>query len=302
MLLQYTIGHAVQWDAWLDLVDRHRPSAPVQRALLAAASQFFFAYADRLTQFTIDEYTAERERLLQGHEQRRVHLVREVLDGRDVDSDALGYGLDGYHVGVVASSGTAQTLRHVAHALDRRLLLVRVGQDRWWGWLGGDRALSPERADALRRLSAPAQETLGFGDEAFGADGFRRSHRQALIAHAAPRRGQPSGVTHYDEIALEALGASDPQAATEFINRELRGLQDDSVRSRRLRQTLGAYFAAGQNAAAAAAALGIHEQTVTHRLRAVEERVGRPVATRRAELETALRLFEHLQRAAPPER
>ena len=46
--------------------------------------------------------------------------------------------------------------------------------------------------------------------------------------------------------------------------------------------------------AAAAAALGVHEQTVAARLRAVEERTGRSVAARRAELETALRLREYL--------
>lgn len=56
------------------------------------------------------------------------------------------------------------------------------------------------------------------------------------------------------------------------------------------RQTLRAWFAVGHNAAA----LGVHEQTVAQRLRAVEERTGRPVASRRAELETALRLRDLL--------
>lgn len=72
--------------------------------------------------------------------------------------------------------------------------------------------------------------------------------------------------------------------------RELSGLDGDDTRAARLRETLQAWFAAGHNATAAAAALGVHEQTVAQRLRTVEERTGRPVAARRAELETALRL------------
>ena len=88
------------------------------------------------------------------------------------------------------------------------------------------------------------------------------------------------------------LAGQDPQRARAFVGRELRGIDGDDARSQRLRETLRAYFAAHQNAAAAAAALGIHEQTVAQRLRAVEQRTGRSVAARRAELDTALRLRE----------
>jgi PucR C-terminal helix-turn-helix domain len=50
--------------------------------------------------------------------------------------------------------------------------------------------------------------------------------------------------------------------------------------------------ASAQNASAAAAMLGVHEHTVGYRLRTIEERLGRPVIARRAELETALRLLD----------
>ncbi len=115
-------------------------------------------------------------------------------------------------------------------------------------------------------------------------------------ARQAERAGRRSGwlVTHYSEVALESLAATDEDAAGAFVARKLAGLEGDDTRSVRLRQTLRAWFAAGHNAAAAAAALGVHEQTVAQRLRTVEERTGRPVAARRAELETALRLRELL--------
>lgn len=76
--------------------------------------------------------------------------------------------------------------------------------------------------------------------------------------------------------------------------RELAGIAGADTRSRRLRETLRAYFSAGQNAALTAKRLGIHEQTVAQRLGAVEERTGRAVASRRAELETALRIEDYL--------
>jgi DNA-binding PucR family transcriptional regulator len=78
------------------------------------------------------------------------------------------------------------------------------------------------------------------------------------------------------------------------VARELRGLDGADRRTERLRRTLVGYFGCGQNAAAAAAALGVHQQTVGHRLRTIEERLGAPVHERRAELEVALRLREYL--------
>jgi DNA-binding PucR family transcriptional regulator len=101
-------------------------------------------------------------------------------------------------------------------------------------------------------------------------------------------------VTHYDEVALEALLGQDERRAREFAHRELVGLDGGDERSRRLRETLQAYFGSGQNAAAAAARLGVHDQTVSYRLRTIEERLGRPVTARRAELDVALRLMELL--------
>jgi DNA-binding PucR family transcriptional regulator len=93
---------------------------------------------------------------------------------------------------------------------------------------------------------------------------------------------------------LEALTSADRDAAREFVARELRALDADDNRTARLRATLTAYFRAGQNAAAAGAALGVHQQTVGHRLRAIEERLEAPVNARRAELEVALRLRDFL--------
>jgi hypothetical protein len=298
VLQQYRMGHAIQWEAWFELVDEAEPDPDARRELLERASRFFFDYADRMCRFATEHYTDERERVLRSHEQRRVHMVRELLDGRAVEPGALGYELDGVdHVGVIASGPeAAEAVRELAHGLGRHALIVGEAEETWWAWLGGRQAGGGREAPhddaldrALARLRPPPGVRLALGAGAEGADGFRRTHRQALAAHrAAMRRDEP--VVRYQDVALEALAATDREAAREFVAMELRGIAGDDTRSAKLRDTLAAWFASGHNAAATAAALGVHEQTVAQRLRAVEERTGRPVTRRRAELETALRL------------
>jgi DNA-binding PucR family transcriptional regulator len=290
----YRRGHQVQWEAWFELVEREEPDPERRRQLLQRGWRFFFDYAGLLGQMVTQEFLAERGRRLRGHEERRIRLVQEVLDGASVDSAELDYDLDGHHLAAIAwGAAGPDALRALARELDRRLLLVTVVEETWWGWLGGRSPLTPDQRQSLLRVRPPAGARLALGTDGEGPDGFRRSHRQAQQAHRAARN-RDAPVTHYDEVALEALAAADLPGAREFVARELEGLDGDDPRSRRLRETLLAYFAAGHNAAATAAALGVHEQTIAHRLRAVEERAGRPVAARRAELETALRLREYL--------
>ena len=241
---------------------------------------------------TLDEYTRERDLMLSDREQRRVHLVHELLAGNDVDPPPWG------------TTRPDPTSRSWPGATPRPRRLgwpaPRWPARSWWSasWMtrpGAGWAVPPRRdtTQRLARADLPGGAALAFGEDAAGTGGFVQSHEQARRAERAGRRsGRP--ITHYADVALESLAAVDEDAATAFVARELAGLDGDDVRSTRLRQTLRAWFAAGHNAAAAAAALGVHEQTVAQRLRTVEERTGRPVAARRAELETALRLRDLL--------
>lgn len=292
LLWGYRQGHRHHWEAWYELVGARSLDAGERDELLRRGWSFFFAYVDRLSDFVTDEYTQERDRMLRGQEQRRVQAVNALLAGEP--ADLPGYDSAGFHLGAIArGDDPTGALRELAAALDRRLLLVSVGETLAWGWLGATRAMTAAARSALSRWSPPPGTVVALGDETSGEDGFRRTHHQAA---AAARRARPEGgLRHYDEVALEALGSASPAEALAFVARELDGLDGDEPRAATLRETLRAYFAAGQNAAAAAAALGVHEQTVAGRLRAVQERTGRAPATRRAELELALRLRDWLQ-------
>ena len=288
----YRRGHACHWEAWFELVEGQGLDTKHRRALLAHGSDFFFAYATRLSHMTLEQYTRERDRMLSDREQRRVHLVHELLAGNDVDPTALGYDPAGSNLAFVAwGDGAPEAAQAAGAALARPLLVVGVLEDETWGWLGGSAA--PDTGQRLARADLPEGAALAFGDDAAGTEGFVLSHEQARRAERAGRRsGRP--ITHYADVALESLAAADEDAARAFVARELAGLDGDDTRSTRLRETLRAWFAAGHNGAAAAATLGVHEQTVAQRLRTIEERTGRPVAARHAELETALRLRELL--------
>ena len=294
LLRAYRLGHAMIWRRFFDEVERTAVDEEDRRETLAIASDYLFDYVDRLANMLTDEYTAERDRSMRSREQRRTQLVRDVLDGADPEPAAamgeLDYDLRLNHLACVASGADAEgAARGLARALDApHVLVVSIAADTVWTWFGRVRPF-----DLPERLSGPKGAVISIGDPGQGSEGFRRSHREARDAHRVALGGDGApALVRYDEVALESLFADDPDRARAFIARELRGLDGADARSRRLRETLRAYFGCAQNASAAAALLGVHEHTVSYRLRTIEQRLGRPVTARRAELETALRLAE----------
>lgn len=282
-------AHEVLWEAWAREVEAAGLDDPTRRSLLEDGSRLLFAYADRIARWTIDAYLQARDRALESFSQRQVNVVRDVLADRAVSPAALGYDLDAWHTAVVLWGPDPEAAaQELARETGRRLLIVNPGDETLWAWLGGEVRLA--RGQRPRATSAAR---VALGRDASGADGFRTSHQQATRAYAVARMGD-SAVTTFDDVALEVLMASDPPAATAFIREELGTLTGADERSRTLRATLRAWFATGHNAAAAAARLGVHEQTVAARLRVVEEQTGRPPRERRAELEAALRLHAYL--------
>nr|WP_239521334.1 helix-turn-helix domain-containing protein [Blastococcus saxobsidens] len=125
---------------------------------------------------------------------------------------------------------------------------------------------------------------------------MRLTHRQAWQAYRVARiKGQP--ITWYRKVALEALVLRDLPAVRSFVRQELGPLYGTAERAVVLRETLRAYFASGQNAASAAAVIGVHERTVAYRLRSVEKWLGTSITSVRDELSVALRLSELFQGA-----
>jgi hypothetical protein len=295
----YRAGHAVLQSAWLDAVEKHEPDPLRRRALVDCGTEFMFSYVDRCSAWVQAEYARERERVLRSEEQRRTLLVRDILEGRAGDATgALGYELAAEHLGVVAWGAEPEaTLHRLAGELDRRLLAVAVDPVTWWGWLGAEKPFDRSARKRLLRFDPPSGTAVAVGGPARGPDGFRGAHEEALQAQGIAVR-TTSPLTIYETVALEALGAQNEAQARSFVTRELGSLGKRDRRTAVLRQTLRAYFSAGQTASSTAALLGVHERTVANRLHAVENRLGHPATARRAEVETALRLEEWLSGTA----
>ena len=297
ILQGYRVTHRLILDAALERV--RDPAA------LRVTSRWLFTYMDWMTRRVSEAYRRERDLLVRDRERRTRQLVRDVLDDVPIDAARLSYALEQFHLGVVAwGEAPERALADAAEAEGLTLLTVSGTDGTAWGWLGGSRAdvvpaggehgPAGPAADGVHvpagaRLEPPPGTRLAVGTPGEGVEGFRASHRQAMSTYRIARETtQP--VTTFADVALLALTLQDPTLAREFVRCELGPLAADDARSRLLRETLRAYFDAGQNAAAAAAALGVHERTVTYRLRSIEERLGRPLRTRRDELGVALRL------------
>jgi len=286
VLLRNNAGHTVLEDFVMQEVD-----VASQSIVLRGVFGTLGALLDHFTALLAHEYQREVERTAHLPELRRAERVRRLLAGVPVDARELGYEFDAEHLGIIAMGANAgEALRALAAALGRELLSVSAGEETVWAWFGGRRALDIADFERLVSRKAPASVSLAVGGSGSGIDGWRLTHRQAKAAALVALR-RPQRLTRYADVSLLAAVLRDPELARSLVNVHLSPLdgQKDSAVSR---ETLRAYFAAGCNAATAAATLRVDRHTVERRLHTIETRLGRFLHTCRAELEVALRLEE----------
>jgi sugar diacid utilization regulator len=220
-------------------------------------------------------------------------LVQRLLAGAPVNVGELGYDLDTCHLGVIASGvGAREVVRMLAVGTGRQLLTVQRGNELVWAWFGWRRQLPVTEIERLlSRRADPAGVSLAIGEPGDGIDGWRLTHWQARAALRVLLRS-PQRLTRFADVALLALALSDRPLACSLQEMYLSPLGRQKDGGAASRETLRAYFVAGNNAATAAAALGVDRHTVERRLRLVERELGRALRTCQAELEVALRLEE----------
>ena len=175
--------------------------------------------------------------------------------------------------------------------LDRRLLSICKEGGIAWAWLGGSTPLQEEKLEHHLSTFLPTQIQVAIGEPGRGIDSWRLTHRQARAALPIALRS-PRGFTRYAEVALLAAALQD-----DLLTTSLRQLfLGPALCDREGNETLRAYFAAQRNVSSTAAALGVSRQTVTNRLRATEQRLGRSLSGCAAELEIVLRMEEFANR------
>jgi|SRR6476469_1844167 len=274
-------------------VDEAQATTRVGEKELKQLLRYQAALFDRLLAVVSEEHFGESERLQATSTQRRAQQVERLLAGELFDPLELAYDLDGWHLGVVATGPDAnRVLRRLAKDFDARSLLIERDGGIVWAWLGSRRPTDPEDfLDSLRIVSSESL-ALACGEPGQGIAGWRLSHLQAAAALPLAR-ASAGRLVRYADNALLASILRDDLLTTSMRRLFLEPLAaQGSDTGEVLRETARAYFAAGRNVSSAAAALGVNRHTVSHRLRTVEECVGRPLSSCAPELEAALRLEE----------
>ena len=165
----------------------------------------------------------------------------------------------------------------------------------WIGSRGDDHIVELEHA----HIDVKSFPTVlaAFGSSGVGVAGFARSHREAFHARRIAQLTQQRAgtVTRYETVALAALASADVGEAREFVRAELGQLLGDDDQSVRLSATLRVYLEENMSPSRASRRLGVHEHTVTNRIRATQELLPHPIEQRACELQVALRLIRLAQ-------
>ncbi|PKH38512.1 PucR C-terminal helix-turn-helix domain-containing protein [Nocardioides alpinus] len=298
LLLTRRIGQLVLWNWILDTAVRVVPAGPRQIAVLKQAAEFHFAWNDRITHDVVATYEQEKSAyFFHSRDRQRRAVVTDLLNGVPTDTEQLGYNLKVDHLAVVAwGNAPRAALKSLATMLDASLLVVEGTGGTSLAWLGNSR-LSESFEENFPAIQPPPATYVALGGPLNGVEGFRRGHRQAWQACRVGRL-RSSAVTRYRDVALESVVLRDAPAARDFMVSELGPIGENDSRTQLLRETLRAYFETGQNAAATAGRIRVHERTVAYRLKSIEERLGFPINERRDELAVALRLAEVLHDAS----
>ncbi len=248
-------------------------------------------HVDRLMASVAAEYANELEIMRRSPAQRQAERVQRLLaGGSPLDEAAVDYEFDAWHLGLIVTGPRPDVAaRTLAAGLARPALVVPRGTESAWAWLGGREPLAPAEVERLAGSGVLGETALALGEPRRGIEGWRLTHREAQAARVVAMR-DPRPLTRASEVVLLAAVMRDEQMAAALRLTYLAPLDAVGDSGEVLRDTLRAYFAAGFNAATAAAALGVDRHTVQRRLRKVEEALGRLLHSCHAELEVALRL------------
>lgn len=316
LLRMYRVGQRVFWARLMRIVTDRIEDAELRMAVLEFLWERVSRALERNIDLLVDTHTEESERRLRGALVRRTEAVHAILRGEPIDvsaaSDQLGHNLLRHQTALVLwaresagepdPSEQLEALAGEAAAVlgCPRPLAVRSSARVVWAWLAGSGELPLERLRALDSLRRSDSLRIAVGTAARGLDGFRTSHREALRAQriaAASVRDEP--VTCYRDVELLSCLSADEEAMRAMVRRTLGGLAGSDRTLARLRATALAYLAAG-GARAAAAALGVHKNTVLYRLRQVEDLLGRPLDADPLGLHLALLLADRFGPHALP--
>ncbi|MGX9789652.1 PucR family transcriptional regulator [Mycobacterium sp. MMS18-G62] len=242
---------------------------------------------------------SERAEILRGSQPELRETVALLLDGAPITQQRaesrLGYRLGQPHTAVIVWSTEpdvdVRTIDDIVETLTRpwtsRPLVIRPGASTKWVWLPGPDDLNREQ---LRSAVDPSGSVrVAVGGRAGGADGFRRTHVDAIAAQRMVARLESAQrVVFFDEVQLVALMTSDEEGAERFV-REILG--DLAYAPRDIRETVLAFVEEHGSVSRVAARQYAHRNTVVRRVARAGALLPRPLAENPVQVAAALQVL-----------
>ncbi|MDF0530106.1 PucR family transcriptional regulator [Tsukamurella sp. 8F] len=295
----YRVGQTVALRFWIQIAFSLTDDPAELRELLDITTASISTFVDATLAALEQQIRSERHDLTRGAHADRLAAVTLLLDGAPIPPDRaeerLGYRLDRRHIAAIAWSdgapgGDARVLDRVSEALGRAsgarpLSILASGATRWVWVPADDLDLAPVRA----AVEGHPDVRVALGPAADGADGFRRSHLDALTTQRMlARLRSTEQVAQFSEVELVALITSDPEAAGRFVRRTLGGL---AAADAELRRTVAMYIREQYNASRTAERLYTHRNTVLRRISRAQELLPAPLEESGAHVAVALEVL-----------
>ncbi|XAY05329.1 hypothetical protein DSM112329_02178 [Paraconexibacter sp. AEG42_29] len=314
LLRAYRLGTMWTWTLWRREIIKRIDDPDLLMEAVDHSMSFVFGYVDAVSEEVTEEYAKQREQWARSAAALRHETVEAVLSDEALDLDVvaarLGYDLRAEHVAFILTTRAADDAEDVVARLEsqgqalatrlgaRRTLLVPDGRTRLWMWCSFEGCPDDETVAA-----ASADRTLldgivvTSGTAAVGREGFTTSHEEALYVKELLRVGgrHQGHLVRYEKVVVASLLAADLPRARRFVAQELGALADSDDATSRVRATVTVLLEESGRGTVAAKRLGIHQNTVSYRVRQAERLLGHPLSERRYEVETALRLLRAIE-------
>jgi len=298
----YHAGQNVVQAYWMRTAFALSADPAVLRQALAAGSASVAGFVEDMVAALSEQLRRERADLARSSHARRFEVVSLILDSAPITTGRagaqLGYDLRRRHTAAVlwtdprrpdqaALAATAEALGPVTRA--RQVLTVIASSSSVWAWLAA--AADTGAAAITAATAAHPAVRVAVGPAGTGADGFRRSHFDAVATQRLMSRRPDLRVARFADVQLVALALADEQGAREFVARTLGTLADADPD---LRDTLCVYIGEQFSAARAARALYTHRNTVLNRLQRAERLLPHRLAGHGLEIGVALEIAQWL--------
>ncbi|WP_448808519.1 PucR family transcriptional regulator [Agromyces bauzanensis] len=306
----YYLGQSMFLRLGIDAVEQLPVRDEVRIELIRALADVVHRYIDWILQYVFEVHELERRRWWNARATMNAAAVTRLLRGDDQSGRSFesetGYRLDQPHLAVVIWSDVDRgdveqqhiehLIRRVAAALGSATppLLAAADRSTAWAWIASPR--SPVSYETIAAATADSPHIrISVGELRDGIDGFRFTHEQAVNAQMVALTSAPHSaarVVPYQDpsVALLAVFIHDLPATRRWVRGVLGELAEPGELAEVTRRTLAEYYANRENVVRTAAALGLHRNTVRHRIDRYEATTAFPIDPLQGAL--ALRLFD----------